>query len=349
MYPRRRFLTIAATVGAACAVPHWAWAHQRTPISDWRGYALGAPASMRLAHPDQTEAKQTIQACIQEIARLEQIFSLYDPHSALSRLNATGQLQQPPFELLEVLSFALRLAHYSQGHFDPTIQPLYELYARHFATPQAAASGPSAQAIRKARAKVDYRQLEINLQEIRLLQPGMAISLNGIAQGYITDKIAQLLTRKGFQDILIDVGEIRAHGQRPDGSPWTASLANLHNKGQSLLSMHLGEPQPAHSDNPVYGPALATSAGLGSPFVAPLSDNVGTLPQHHHLLNPHTGQSAQHYLSVSVAAKNAMVADGLSTALSMMAPEQGLALIAHWPSTHVWLLPTQGELITLSA
>lgn len=348
MHTRRRFLTIAATIGAASSLPRWVRAAQPTPVSDWRGTALGAPASMRLVHPDRQYARQTIQQCMAEIARLEHIFSLYQPQSALRQLNGHGVLEAPPFELLEVLSFALQLARYSQGHFDPTMQPLYDLYAQHFARPDAPASGPGAAALAQALDKVDYRQVAVDPQAIRLLKPGMAISLNGVAQGYITDKIAALLARRGFDDILIDIGEIRASGQRPDGQPWTASLAHPTQRDRNLLRMHLGAPGASTAKRPVHGPALATSSGAGSPFGAAAASQSAGLPDYHHLLNPHTGQSARHYLSVSVAAANAMTADGLSTALSVIDPEKAPDLLSHWPRARAWLLPVQGPLFTLS-
>lgn len=353
-YSRRRFLTIAAAAGAAAALPQWAWANASVPISDWRGSALGAPASIRLAHPNRAQAQQALDACVREIARLERIFSLYQEGSAINRLNQQAYLEQPPFELLEVLSFAKQLAQQSQGYFDPSIQPLYQLFAQHFAQPSTDAAGPTKQAIAQACAKVGHEHIGLDSQRIQL-RPGMAISLNGVAQGYITDKIAQLLQRHGFENILLDVGEIRGAGTRPDGRPWRASIAHPHQNGQELLSLQLGTPTTDPSlpqSKQSFGPALATSSGFGSPFAdnalaAQATDNPIALPRFHHLLNPHSGQSAQHYHSVTVAAPNAMLADGLSTALSVLAPQQAKALLGQWPSAQAWVLTPAGTLQTL--
>lgn len=337
---RRRFLTITAAAGAAASVPRWAWASTALPISDWRGTALGAPASMRLVHPDRKQAQQAIVACVNEITRLEQIFSLYQDNSDLQRLNATGELIHPAQELVEVVAFALQLAQQSKGYFDPTIQPLYELYVAHFRDPATAADGPSEQALEQALSKVDHTAVTLDSDRIGFQRPGMAITLNGVAQGYITDRIAHLLAEYGFEDILIDVGEIRANGRRSNGRAWTAAVADPRGSDstdQHILALELGKPNPA----------LATSSGFGSPFFA--AAQTGQLPDFHHLLNPHTGQSAAQYHSVSVRAPNAMLADGLSTTLSVMPKAQSQALLKQWTHTQAWLLEAQGELIELKA
>lgn len=335
---RRRFLTIAAVAGAAASIPRWAWSSTALANSDWRGTALGAPASMRLVHPDRSLAQQAITACVHEIKRLEHIFSLYQSDSEIRRLNRTGQLVHPPQELVEVLAFSLQLARQSKGHFDPSIQPLYELYAAHFRTPSRDAHGPSEQALQQALDKVDHRAITVESDRILFEQPEMAITLNGVAQGYITDRIAHLLAQYGFEDILIDVGEIRAHGHRADGRQWTAAVADPRASqpaDQHLLSVQLGKPSPA----------LATSSGFGSPFHS--TAKPGQLPGFHHLLNPHTGHSAAQYHSVSVRAPNAMLADGLSTALTVMPEEPAQALLTHWAHTQAWLLDAQGHMIKM--
>ena len=96
---RRRFLAVSA---AAAALPGTARA--APPLVVWRGQALGAMASIRLAHPDRMAAERLIGDCVAEIARLEAIFSLYRADSAVCRLNTEGALDAPPLELVELLS-----------------------------------------------------------------------------------------------------------------------------------------------------------------------------------------------------------------------------------------------------
>ena len=94
-------------------------------------------STILLAHPDRTAAGQAIAACREEITRLERIFSLYRADSALSQLNRHGRLDDPPLELVELLAFSARVSAATGGAFDVTVQPLWDLYASHFADPEA--------------------------------------------------------------------------------------------------------------------------------------------------------------------------------------------------------------------
>ena len=195
---RRRFISVLAAAGAAqCTSPRGLAASVRT--FGWEGIALGAHASLTLQHPDEVAAKSAIAACLEEVARLEAIFSLHRPDSALVRLNACGRLDAAPADLRVLLTEALALAELSDGAFDPTVQPLWALYARHFSSPGADPEGPAPDAIGRAKALIDWRKVEIENAGIRLRDPAMAVTLNGIAQGYITDRVGALLHDRGFR------------------------------------------------------------------------------------------------------------------------------------------------------
>ncbi|MCC6533463.1 MAG: FAD:protein FMN transferase [Burkholderiales bacterium] len=325
MKTRRRFLSIVAACAAAGPI---ALARGMTApaVSTWRGTVMGAAAAMTLVHPDRAKARAAIDACVDEIARLEAIFSLYRADSALVRLNAAGALYAPPHELVELLAFGLALARASEGAFDPSIQPLYRLYACHFA--RGAVRAPSQEEIARVLRRVDYRSIEVGSDRIRLRKPGMAITLNGIAQGFITDRAADRLRAAGFDHVLVDLGEARALGQRADGLPWQAAVRDPRDPARMLATLALGE-------GPGAFPALATSAGYGTTF--------GPDPRIHHLLDPYTGRSANHYLSVSAAAPRATLADGLSTTLSLLAPPRAHALLARYASARAYFVDSLGR------
>jgi thiamine biosynthesis lipoprotein len=289
--------------------------------------ALGAEASIRIVHPDRAFAEALIARCVSEIDRLEGVFSLYRGDSALTRLNAEGVLREPPVEFVELLGFALTVARQSDGAFDPTVQPLFRLYADHFAAPDAAAEGPSAETIGRVLERVGHRHVRVDAEGIRFMRSGMGITLNGIAQGYVTDRVADLLRQEGLTNVLVDLGEIRAIGGRADGDPWEAAVADPRDPGLRLLHVGL-------SDRDGMLPALSTSSGFGMRF-----DKAG---RHHHLFDPGTGRSASRYLSVSVAAERAVVADALSTALSVLPSEHAGALVARHSPARAWHVSMQG-------
>jgi thiamine biosynthesis lipoprotein len=290
---------------------------------------MGALASITLIHQDRAKAQAQLEDCVRELQRLEAIFSLYRADSALTRLNAQGELAEPPHELVELLAFSLSLSQRSGGAFDATVQPLYRLYADHFATPGAAPGGPRPEAIERVLRLVDFRAIELHADLVRLRRPGMAVTLNGIAQGYVTDRVAELLRAEGFDDVLLDLGEARALGHRADGQAWRAGIADPREPAHALMELPLGEDRGAL-------PALATSAGYGTLF--------GTDPRIHHLLDPRTGRSANHHLSVSVAAPRATLADGLSTALAIAPPAQARRLLRAYPSARVYWVEPDGRM-----
>ncbi len=330
MPTRRRFVSIMAGCAALSPLASLrdAAAAVSPTVSVWKGVVMGAQASMTLVHPQRSKAQALIRECADEIDRLEAILSLYRPDSAISRLNATGELRDPPGELVELLSFGLSLSRHSGGAFDPTVQPLYRLYADHFAAPDARAAGPTPQAIAHVLRVVDYTGVEVNADRIRLHRAGMAITLNGIAQGYVTDRATDLLRAAGFDDVLVDLGEARVRGHRPGGGAWRAAIVDPRRPTHTLLDLPLGEDAGAL-------PALATSAGAGTP--------LGPDPRINHLFDPHTGHSANHYLSVSVAAPRATLADGLSTTLSVLAPSRTDALLDTYPAVRAYLVDAKGQ------
>jgi thiamine biosynthesis lipoprotein len=208
------------------------------------------------------------------------------------------------------------------------MQPLYRLYADHFAMPGASPGGPSPRAIDAVRQLIGYDAVEVQPDRILFRRRGMAITLNGIAQGFVTDRVADMLRAEGLVNVLIDLGEARAFGHRPDGHPWRAAVTDPRVTTRTMFDVPLG------SDAGLL-PALATSAGYGTPF--------GPDPRIHHLLDPRTGHSANYYASVSVAAPRATLADGLSTTLWMLSPTRAAALLATYPSTRAWFVDDAGR------
>lgn len=285
---RRRFIRVAASAaGLAClpgAAPLPAGSFWR-----WRGAALGAEARVELATEDRVLARRLVGLCVAEIDRLERVFSLHRADSALSCLNRDGELRDPPLELTLVLEAAARVAALTDGAFDPTVQPLWRLHARHFASGDPA--GPPRSELERLRPLVDHRALEAGPAWARFARPGMAATLNGIAQGFIADRLAELLRDAGMASAFVDAGEIRALGTAPGGSGW---------------------PVRAGTDGPLL--AAADSAIATSSPAAFAFDAAGRCG---HLLDPATLRPSPAAVEVTVVAESAMLADALSTALAV--------------------------------
>lgn len=291
-FTRRRVIAItAAAAGLELVPPHrFALAHDRPAL--WRGVILGAPASLQIHHPDPAGAQRLIDLAATEARRLERIFSLYQPDSTLAELNRRGVLLAPPAELVDLLLQCRRHHELTAGLFDPTVQPLWQLYTRHFSEVGPNGDGPPQAAIDAALANVGLANVIVDRDRIAFRRRGMGLTLNGIAQGYITDRVVGLLRRHGIAHSLVDMGEIRAIGARPEGMPWTVDIAGT---AESVS---------------IVDRAVATSAGDGYRF-----DSAGRF---NHIFSPSTGRSPDPARSVTVVTDMATDADALSTAFSLM-------------------------------
>ncbi len=293
---RRRVLRLVAA-GAAAAVAPGALSRALgadLPHVRWRGIAMGAEASLTVRTADAPRARAALIDCVGEIRRLEQVFDLHRGDSALSRLNSRGALALPPPALVEVLQASARMSALSGGAFDVTVQPLW---AVHVAAARTGQDDP--EALAAARERVDWRCLAIAPAAVAFTRPGMAATLNGIAQGYVTDRIVDRLAAHGFAHVLADVGEVRAGGERAAGDAWRIGIGRPDG-GAATTTLRLTDR------------AVATSSPLATP--------LGTDGRRHHLFDPKSGWPARSWVSVSVVADTAMRADALSTAIAV-APE----------------------------
>lgn len=256
-----------------------------------RGTAFGTEVAVTLPESD----AEFFDAVFEEIARLEAIFTLFDPQSPLRQLNAAGRLSNPPPELVEVLKICDRVHRLTEGAFDPTVQPLWELYEGHFAKAPTDTEGPASEAIAAARSRIGWDKLSVSAEEIRFAEPRMGLTLNGIAPGYTADRIVALLKSKGVKHALIDTGEFRALGSQLDGSPWRVEI-------------RAGDSIAGHAD--LVDRALATSAGNATAF--------DLVQQFHHLFHPDRDRFQPAMRTVSVEAPEAALADALATAGGVM-------------------------------
>ena len=302
---RRRALGLPL---AAAGLALWPLKAAVAQATRWHGKALGAAAELVFYHEDGEQADRLVARIAAETARLEAIFSLYRQDSALSTLNRQGALAMPPPELVEVLEIASTVWQLTDGAFDPTIQPLWRAYADHFAVEGADPDGPSAQEIDAALALVGLDQVSFNTTRIAFTRPGMALTLNGIAQGYITDRVTQILAAGGVNSALADIGEVRALGSRPDGTPWRVQI-----KGGQTVDL--------------AARALATSSASGFRFAGPNSPS--------HILDPRSGMAPSLHETVSVFAPKAAFADALATAFCLMPRPEIDALLATLPEIDV--------------
>ncbi len=322
MTTRRHVLKI---LGATAAVPAGILALRHsadapTPVR-WTGEVLGALANLTLWHRDPAFARATIARMLGEIDRLENIFSLYRPGSEIARLNAGGRLEKPSGDFVAILDEARTIAAASGGAFNPAVQTLWNVYAQHFASHPQSTETPNNSLLQDARAKSDFAAVDAGRRAIAFARPGMALTLNGIAQGYITDRIAYLLRNEGFDHAMVELGETRALGAAPDGKPFEVRLMNP------------GAPGVADRTVALADASLSVSGGYGLRWA----------PNCHHIFDPQTGRSAETLLDVAVVAPRATLADGLSTAIFVAGEARAAAILATYPAASALITRRDGS------
>jgi FAD:protein FMN transferase len=292
----------------------------------WSGETLGAVSSMTLWHADPKVARRAINQMLVEVDRLESVFSLYRDHSEITRLNLDGHLAQPSRDLVTVLDHSRKIAEASGGAFDPTIQTLWQFYSKRGLRSAGVFSAQDRAQRAAAVALIDHAAISASPREIRFDKAGLAISLNGIAQGYITDRITEILGNEGFENAVIELGETRALGATPKGEPFAIGVVD------PLAPRFIAQ------DVLLRNAALSVSGGYGMQL-----DRAGT----HHIFDPATGQSANRLTQVAVTSPKAVWADALSTAIYVAGEAAAPGLLAGYPNSRGILWRNDGSTVEL--
>lgn len=285
---RRRFLAISAALACFPAA---------ASASVWKGRAFGAEIQISLHGPSSitgpalTEARHALQ-------HIESLFSLYDPASALSKLNKAGFLTRPDPDFLALMHASDLAWRTSEGLFDPTVQGLW----------RALATGSETLSDR------DWSAVRFAPERITLL-PGQMLTFNGIAQGYATDRVTEILSGHGLKQALVNIGEFRSLG-----GPWRLGISD-----------------------PEYG--LLGTRGLTGRAIATSSAAAHTVAGQSHIMHR---SHLPKWSTVSVEADTATIADSLSTAMMLASRDRIETIRSRHADVHrIVLIDAAGDLTTV--
>jgi FAD:protein FMN transferase len=304
---KRRFLSASLGVGLSLTLTGTSSLQAQALV--WRERALhgfGTTLWIRAAHSDEQQLNLALDDSVRSIRHIESQMSLFDASSALSRLNREGVLRNPDPQLLAILELAKSISLKSEGAFDVTVQPLWELWNEL----KQLGRIPSESELLTARPLVNWRGVQLSPDLIRFDRLGMKVTLNGIAQGYAADVVRETLRAYGVEHALIDTGEWASSGKSPTQTPWSLGLADPH-RLNALLAQITAE-----------GDSVATSTDEHAFFT---QDR-----RHHHIFDPRSGISPQATALVCVVAPSCALADALTKVLFVAAPEQALLLATQW-------------------
>jgi thiamine biosynthesis lipoprotein len=287
---------------------------------------LGSPYEITVVVKDSTEGKIFADMSVKELKRIEQLISEWIPTSDISLVNqqAGKQPVKVHAEVFELLQRSVKFSKLTDGAFDVTWAGMDRIWKFDGSMKEM----PSEERIRNSVQNVDYQNLILNEKDttVFLQKQGMKIGTGGIGQGYIADRIKQLLLVSGNASGLVNIsGDITSWGKQPDGKPWTVAIINPVNKEKVFAFFPLEET------------AIETS-GNYEKFV------VFNGIRYAHIIDPRTGYPAQGVVSVSVFANHTEIADALATGVFVLGVDVGLNLINQLEGIECIIIDDQGKI-----
>lgn len=268
----------------------------------------------------------------ERLAAINRSMSTYDPGSEISRFNglrSAGETFTPSDDFLRVLQVAAEVYRLTEGAWDGTLDPLINLWG--FGRDGSIDRIPDDDAIHRALAHVGFDRIHVDPSSGTLSKtdPAVTLDLASIAKGYGVDEIARLLGQRGFSRFLVEIGgEVYARGCRKDGKSWRVGI-NRPEIGAAFNDVYRAVP--------LADRAMATSGDYRIFF------QIGDR-SYAHIIDPRTGRPVTDgVVSATVVAANCTVADGLATALMVMGPEKGVALVDRLASVECLIVVRQPD------
>ncbi len=275
-------------------------------------------------------------------ALFEEIFDLiHDYENILSRhiegtevylINETAS--NSPVSLSDttkdIITSAIEYSELSDGYFDITIGPLVNLWDINSSTIER--EPPAEKEILDAESLVDYKELILKDNTIQFNNENMVIDLGGIAKGYITDRIVDLLNERGIDKAIINLGgNVYVHGSKGPDAPFIVGIQDPDNSRGNILGTIKVSDQ-----------SVVTS-GLYERFFTYNGEIF------HHIINPFTGYPENNTLKgVSIISDYSLDGDALSTTLFLLGIEKGYALAESLEDVEVIFVTKDNEVVISS-
>jgi thiamine biosynthesis lipoprotein len=289
-------------------------------------FMLGSPFEVTAVANDTIKANEYIDLAIAEVKRIEYLISDWIPTTQISEINRNAGIKQVKVdvEVFELVERAIKISQITSGAFDISYASMDKIWKFDGSMKVI----PTEEAIKKSVAKIGYKNIILNQKEhtIFLKLEGMKLGLGGIGQGYIADKVKDLLFSKGCLSGIINVsGDINAWGKQPDGKSWTVGIVNPLNKNKIFATL------------PIEDSAVETS-GSYEKYV--IFNGI----RYSHIIDPRTGYPQNSVVSVSVFAKQTEIADALATGIFVLGVEVGLDLVNQIKGVECIIVDDKGKI-----
>lgn len=289
---------------------------------------LGSPFEMTVVAKDTIQANVYIDMAVAEVKRIENLISDWIPTTQISQVNKNAGIAPVKVdkEVYDLVERSIKVSQLTSGAFDISYASMDKIWK----FDGSMKAMPSPEAIKQSVARIGYQKIVLDpkSQTIYLKDKGMKLGLGGIGQGFIADKIKDLLQSKGCTSGIVNVsGDINAWGYQTTGKPWTVAIVNPMNKSKVFATF------------PLENSAVETS-GSYEKFV------VFDGKRYSHIIDPRTGVPAQGVVSVSVFAKQTEIADALATGIFVLGVDVGLDLINQLKGIGCIIVDDRGEIHT---
>ncbi|MEZ6017716.1 MAG: FAD:protein FMN transferase [Planctomycetota bacterium] len=283
---------------------------------------MGTDLVIEVAGPDPEALEAAIDAAVAELVRVEDLMTDWRDSPLMTLNAAAGQgPTKVPEELARLVARSLLIAEATGGAFDPTFKSAGKLWDFKAKPPRI----PSDEELALALSRVGWKRVAVDLEASTVTLPeGAALGLGGIAKGYGVDCAMSVLMKRGIKHAIVNAGgDLKALGKRLD-EPWRVAIKHPRERERVLAVL------------PVSNICLVTSGDYERFFEL---DGV----RYHHILDPRTGRPSQGCMSATVLAPDAAFADALATALCVLSPEEGLAVIAKLPRVEALVVGLDGS------
>ena len=244
--------------------------------------------------------------------QIDSSLSLYKPYSLINAFNRSATGLEVDKHFLTVIKKSIRTFNDTKGLFDITVQPLVRAWG--FGNSNITHL-PDSQTVNALMKSVGSNNILVRGNSVIKKIPCVTIDVNGIAQGYSVDVLADFLKSNKIKDFIVELGgEIRISGRRrPSGE---------------LMKIGIEAPADASSPNPYIQKIISVNCGAitTSGNYRKVYESDGK--KINHIINPATGYPVNNDLiSVTVYARDAITADAYDNALLLMGLKDALKFV----------------------
>lgn len=287
---------------------------------------MGTAFSLGVLAENEEKGQEYLQKGVQEIKRIEVLFSEYNTNSITSQIN--NQPKGEPLvidkEVFDMIERCSNITNLTKGCFDITTGKLKKMYSfknKHF-------EFPSKENIASALCNVGMKNIVLDKQNnsITKLKTEVFISFNAIGKGYASDSVKKIWQKMGVRSGFINAsGDLFGFGTKADGSPWQVGIAHPNNNQKPILRL------------PLCNQAVATSGDYEQYFTYKGK-------KYSHNINPKNGLPLQGLKSVSIVSPSAELSDALATAVYVMGLKKGMSFVTQLPQTFAIIIDENNKL-----